>query len=71
VGGLDFPGEKGEPDYWDFLYFSFVIGMTFQTSDTAISSRALRRQTLGHSILAFFFNTVILALSINIMAGLL
>lgn len=71
VGGLDFPGEGKEPDYWDFLYFSFVIGMTFQTSDTAISSRSLRRQTLGHSILAFFFNTVILALSINIMAGLL
>jgi len=71
VGGLDFPGDNGAPDYWDFLYFSFVIGMTFQTSDTAISSRALRRLTLGHSILAFFFNTVILALSINIMAGLL
>lgn len=71
VGGLDFPGDNGEPDYWDFLYFSFVIGMTFQTSDTEISSRKLRRLTLAHSILAFFFNTVILALSINIMAGLL
>jgi len=71
VGGLDFSGDDGEPDYWDFLYFSFVIGMTFQTSDTAISSRRMRRLTLGHSILAFFFNTVILALSINIMAGLL
>lgn len=71
LGGLEFPGDNGEPDYWDFLYFAFVIGMTFQTSDVAISSRSLRRQTLGHSILAFFFNTVILALSINIMAGLL
>lgn len=71
VGGLDFPGIEGDPDYWDFLYFAFVIGMTFQTSDTAISRRPLRRLTLGHSILAFFFNTVILALTINIMAGLL
>jgi uncharacterized membrane protein len=71
VGGLEFPGDCHEPDYWDFLYFSFVIGMTFQTSDVAISRRKLRRLTLGHSILAFFFNTVILALSINIMAGLL
>jgi len=70
VGGLEFPGGE-EPDYWDFLYFAFVIGMTFQTSDVGISSRRLRRQTLGHAILAFFFNTVILALSINIMAGLL
>lgn len=71
VGGLEFPGDDGEPDYWDFLYFSFVIGMTFQTSDVGISGRRLRRLTLGHSVLAFFFNTVILALSINIMAGLL
>lgn len=71
VGGLEFPGDNGEPDYWDFLYFAFVLGMTFQTSDVAISGRGLRRLTLGHSILAFFFNTVILALSINIMAGLL
>lgn len=71
VGGLDFPGDDGKPDYWDFLYFAFVIGMTFQTSDVGISRRTLRRLTLGHSILAFFFNTVILALSINIMAGLL
>lgn len=70
-GGLDFPGGDGAPDYWDFLYFSFVIGMTFQTSDTTISRRALRRLALGHSILAFFFNTVILALTINILAGLL
>jgi len=70
AGGLEFPGEEA-PDYWDFLYFAFVIGMTFQTSDVGISSRRLRRQTLGHAILAFFFNTVILALSINIMAGLL
>jgi len=70
VGGLEFPGNP-QPDYWDFLYFSFVIGMTCQTSDVGISGRRLRRQALGHGVLSFFFNTVILALSINIAAGLL
>jgi len=69
-GGLDIPG-CAHPDYWDFLYFSFTIGMTFQTSDIQITSRSLRRQTLAHGVLSFFFNTVILALSVNIAAGLL
>jgi uncharacterized membrane protein len=69
-GGLDIPGCP-HPDYWDFLYFSFTIGMTFQTSDVQITSRSLRRQTLAHAVLSFFFNTVILALSVNIAAGLL
>jgi uncharacterized membrane protein len=70
AGGLAFPEEK-EPDYWDFLYFSLVIGMTCQVSDVQVTSRAMRRTTLGHGVLAFFFNTVVLALSINIAAGLL
>ena len=70
VGGLDIPGCK-HPDYWDFLYFSFTIGMTFQTSDTQITGYWLRRDVLAQSVLSFFFNTVILALSINIAAGLL
>ncbi|MDR3437615.1 DUF1345 domain-containing protein [Telmatospirillum sp.] len=70
AGGLEFPGA-GHPDYWDFLYFSFVIGMTGQTSDVQIASRKMRRLCLGQGVLAFFFNTVILALSINIAAGLL
>ena len=69
-GGLDIPGCS-HPDYWDFLYFSFTIGMTFQTSDVQIKNRSLRRQTLAHAVLSFFFNTVILALSVNIAAGLL
>ncbi len=68
--GLDFPGDI-EPDYWDFLYFSFVIGMTSQVSDVQITSRLLRRLTLIHSVLSFFFNTMILAMSINIIAGLI
>lgn len=70
AGGLDFP-EDIEPDYWDFLYFSFVIGMTSQVSDVEITSRSLRRLTLVHSILSFFFNTAIVAMSINIIAGLI
>jgi uncharacterized membrane protein len=70
IGGLDIPGCP-RPDYWDFLYFSFTIGMTFQTSDIQITRRSLRRQTLAHGVLSFFFNTVILALSVNIAAGLL
>jgi uncharacterized membrane protein len=67
---LDFPHEK-QPDYWDFLYFSFVIGMTCQVSDVQIVSRPMRRLALVHGVLTFFFNTVILAISINIVAGLI
>ena len=68
--GLEFPGEK-QPDYWDFLYFSFVIGMTSQVSDVEVTSRPLRRLALVHGVLSFFFNTAILAMSINIIAGLI
>ncbi|MDB5405140.1 MAG: hypothetical protein JWL84_52 [Rhodospirillales bacterium] len=69
-GGLAFPEEK-TPDYWDFFYFSFVVGMTCQVSDVQVTSRPMRRLTLGHGLVSFLFNTVILALSINIAAGLL
>ena len=68
--GLDFPGER-EPDYWDFLYFSFVIGMTSQVSDVDVTSRTMRRVSLIHGILSFFFNTSIVALTINIVAGVI
>ncbi len=68
--GLDFPGEI-EPDYWDFLYFSFIIGMTSQVSDINVTSRQMRRLSLIHGILAFFFNTTIVAMMINIVAGLI
>jgi uncharacterized membrane protein len=68
--GLDFPG-RADPDYWDFLYFSFVIGMTFQVSDVQIENHRLRRLGLAHGVLAFFFNVVVVALTINIIAGLL
>jgi len=70
IGGLEFPKET-QPDYWDFLYYSFVVGMTSQVSDVQITSRAMRRLTLIHGVLSFFFNTAILAMSINIIAGLL
>lgn len=69
-GGLLFPGEE-EPDYLDFTYFSFVMGMTFQVSDVQITSRKIRRLAWIHSIIAFAFNTVIVAFTINIIAGLI
>lgn len=68
--GLQFPGE-GTPDYLDFAYFSFVVGMTCQVSDVQITERSIRRLALLHGVLAFVYNTVILALSINIASGLL
>ncbi len=67
--GLSFPNCE-EPDYWDFLYFSTSIGATSQTSDTSIKSRALRRLVTLHSAVAFFFNTAVLALTVNIAASL-
>ena len=67
--GLDFPGEKN-PDYLDFAYFSFVIGMTFQVSDVEISSRVIRRQALAHALISFVLNTFVVALTINLIAGL-
>ena len=68
IGGLDFPSEK-QPDYWDFMYFSFVIGMTCQVSDVQVSGRNMRRLALVHGIVSFLFNTIILALTINIVAS--
>lgn len=70
AGGLDFPEEDEKPDFMDFAYFSFVIGMTFQVSDIAITDKRLRRLALLHSIISFAFNTFIVALTINIIAGL-
>lgn len=68
-GGVNFP-ETDEPDYWDFLYFSFIIGVAAQTADVSITSKEIRRTSLAHSILSFFFNSAILALTINIASGL-
>jgi uncharacterized membrane protein len=68
--GLEFPGES-EPDYRDFTYFSFVIGMTCQVSDVQVKSRAMRRLVLVHGVISFAFNTVILALTVNVVSSLL
>lgn len=66
--GLAFPKTE-RPDYWDFAYFAFCIGMTFQVSDVDVTSSYLRRIVLLHSVIAFFFSAFIIAFSVNIVAG--
>ena len=66
--GIGFP-ECDEPDYWDFVYFSFTLGMTFQTSDVEITARRLRRVVIGHCLLAFVFNLGVIAFTINVLGG--
>jgi uncharacterized membrane protein len=68
-GGLIFPGDPHEPDYWDFIYFSFVIGMTSQVSDVAITCRPIRHTVSAHGIISFIFNVTLLALTVNIAAS--
>lgn len=70
IGGLEFPGDK-TPDYSDFLYFSLVIGMTSQVSDVQITSKVIRRMVSMHGVLSFFFNLVVLALTVNVVANLI
>ena len=65
---LEFPGHE-PPDYWDFMYYAFTIGTACATADVNITDRRMRRTTTLHSVIAFFFNTTILALTINIGAG--
>ncbi len=67
-GGLDFP-EEDEPGYWDFLYFAFTLGMTFQTSDVSVTATAMRRTVLFQCLAAFLFNLGILAFTINVLGG--
>lgn len=69
-GGIEFPGKCDTPDYLDFAYFSFVIGMTSQVSDVQISSRAVRRVVLLHGLISFVFNAIIVALTISSLANL-
>ncbi|MDB5314229.1 MAG: hypothetical protein JWO26_3661 [Rhodospirillales bacterium] len=68
-GGLDFPGKE-PPDFPDFLYFAFTLGMTFQTSDVEISAREIRRLALLHALVSFLFNVVIVAMTVNLASGL-
>ena len=65
---LNFPSDE-PPDYWDFVYFSFVVGMTSQVSDVAVTSSALRRLVAAHGAVSFIFNATLLALTVNIAAG--
>ena len=67
--GMAFPGGDPHPDYWDFVYFSFVIGMTSQVSDVAITSKVIRRTAFAHGVVSFLFNAALLALTVNIAAG--
>ncbi len=67
--GMAFPGGDQEPDYWDFVYFSFVIGMTSQVSDVSITSKEIRRTAVAHGVVSFMFNAALLALTVNIAAG--
>jgi uncharacterized membrane protein len=68
--GLAFPGDEA-PDYWDFLYFSLVIGMTSQVSDVTITAKAIRRTVAAHGVVAFAFNAALVALTVNIAASAL
>ena len=68
AGGLEFPGTA-EPDYWDFIYFSFTAGMSFAASDVNVQRGDIRRVLVAQCLLAFFFNIGALAFSINVLAG--
>ena len=67
--GLTFPGGENEPDYWDFVYFALVVGMTSQVSDVGVTSKMIRRTVAAHGVVSFFFNVALLALMVNIAAS--
>jgi uncharacterized membrane protein len=68
ANGLKFPGDD-KPDYWDFMYFSFVVGMTFQVSDVAVTNKWIRRLVVLHGIVSFFYTTAVVALTVNMAAS--
>lgn len=68
ANGLNFPGDD-KPDYWDFMYFSFVVGMTFQVSDVAVTNKWIRRSVVVHGIVSFFYTTTVVALTVNMAAS--
>lgn len=70
AGQLQFPGTA-EPNYWDFTYFAAVLSMCCQTSDVAVTSGAMRRLVMLHSVVSFFFNVIIIAITVNVVAGVL
>ena len=70
AGQLVFPGTE-QPDYWDFTYFAVVLSMCCQTSDVAVSSSSMRRLVMLHGVVSFFFNVIIIAITVNVVAGVL
>jgi len=71
LGGIDFKNDGDPPDYQDFAYVAFTVGMTFQVSDTDVQARTIRRTVLRHALLSYLFGAVILAVTINVIASLL
>lgn len=69
-GGMKFPSDP-QPDYWDFIYFSFVIGVTFQVSDVEVTRKRVRRLVIAHGVVSFFFSATIIALIVNIGSNLI
>jgi uncharacterized membrane protein len=69
-GGIDFPNSDDPPDYMDFVYVAFTVGMTFQVSDTGIAARAIRRTVIRHALLSYIFGTVIVGVAINVVGNL-
>jgi uncharacterized membrane protein len=69
LAGLDFPGERPEPDYSDFVYFSFTLGVALQTSDVGITSSGIRRIVIGHCVAAFIYNLGVLALAVSVLGA--
>jgi uncharacterized membrane protein len=68
AAGLDFPGDA-QPDYWDFVYFSFTIGATFQVSDVSVTNKWIRRSVITHGVLSFFYTTTVVALTVNMASN--
>ena len=69
-GGIDFPGDQNLPDYRDFAYFSYCLGMTYQVSDTTVKTRELRRMVLNHTLLSYLLGAVVVASTINLVVQL-
>lgn len=70
-GGIDFPESKEPPDYLDFVYLAFTVGMTFQVSDTGIAQRNIRRAVIRHALLSYVFGTLIFGIAINVVGNLI
>ncbi|MEO7371518.1 MAG: DUF1345 domain-containing protein [Ilumatobacteraceae bacterium] len=70
-GGIDFPGNDDQPDYMDFVYVAFTIGMTFQVSDTGLGQRKIRRTVIRHALLSYVFGSVIVGIVINVVGSLI